>query len=536
MSSTPASPTPPSLNARQPQGQTTEVGSHQNESPVHSPEPPASVGVHDTKESEKQDGRGHTQEKAPDHDHHGHEDNRQRRREHEWEQDRERGHERGREQGREKGKEREHEQRGARWYDERRRQEQMHPNDYGHAHIRGPERSRDHRFEDEYDDRGHGSRRDHSRGHRYDPLRGPRPIAHQYHASSGPSHMHAPHAESTEWRNVAGTSKHAPEVRRAPNFSRTQPPTGPRADRPPVAPRASAQPPPPTIPAPPVVATSIAPRRDAIPLKSWYCIDASPVLEADTNIDWLLRLRQWGVLSARKSKPTRHKGAAYHIFLMFKSEAKRNACREFLKNEKTRYSLTTVEDYVWEKPIQNFVGLIDVYYIDRVYAHARSDDELAQLFDVGPPTLDRGSPLGQIFLDYQQHPPVPVDRDALVPRKMDVAEFSASWYSARLASAPAGSVTVWMRRLEMMMLSHIDGMAIGNPVKSHFQEPIWRTTGGTMVADLRRIARWRQDNLRAEGSQLKTVVSKEETFGRMKGNAVWRLIVDLTLEQPWYPS
>jgi hypothetical protein len=277
------------------------------------------------------------------------------------------------------------------------------------------------------------------------------------------------------------------------------------------------------------------PRSDAIPLKSWYCIDVSPVLDSDTDREWLLRLRQWGVLAARKSKPTRHKGAAYHVFLMFKSAEKRNACREFLKNEKTRYSLTTVEDYVWEKPIQNFVGLIDVYYIDRVYAHAHSDQELDNLVAAGPPSLDRGSVIGQIFLDYERHPPIPIDRNALVARKMDIADFSASWYSARLASAPAGSVTLWMRRLEMMMLSHIDGMAIGNPVKSHFQEPIWRTTGGTMVADLRRIARWRQEDVRKEGSQLKTVLAKEETFGRMKGNATWRLILDLTLEQPWYP-
>jgi hypothetical protein len=221
---------------------------------------------------------------------------------------------------------------------------------------------------------------------------------------------------------------------------------------------------------------------------------------------------------------------------MFKSEVQCNACREFLRNERDRYSLTSVEDHVWEKPIQNFMGVVDVFYIDRVYAHARSDEELTQLLAVGPPSLDKDSPLGQIVLDYERYPPVLIDRNSLKPQKMDVADFSASWYSAHLASAPPGSVTLWMRHLEMMMLSHIDGMNIGNTVKSHFQEPIWRTIGGTMVADLRRIARWKQEDVRKEGLQLKTQDAKEETFGRMKGSAIWRLILDLTLEQPWYPN
>ncbi|KAF9504952.1 hypothetical protein BS47DRAFT_1400877 [Hydnum rufescens UP504] len=278
---------------------------------------------------------------------------------------------------------------------------------------------------------------------------------------------------------------------------------------------------PPIPPATPLVASVIAPCLNAVPLKSWHCIDISPISEFDRDVEWVLWLRQWEVLTAHKSKPTWHKGALYHIFLMFKAEGRRNAC---------------VEDYIWEKPLQNFVGVVDIFYIDRVYAHASSEEEVSQLLAIGPPTLNRESSLGQIILDYEWYPPIPVDKNALVPRKMDVADISASWYSARLTAAPAGSVTCWMRHLEMMILAHTDGMAIGNPVKSHFQEPIWQTTSGTMVADLRRITKWKQADIRKEGSQLKTQDASEETFGRMKGNAIWRVILDLTLEQPWYPS
>ncbi|KAF9504286.1 hypothetical protein BS47DRAFT_1401574 [Hydnum rufescens UP504] len=331
-----------------------------------------------------------------------------------------------------------------------------------------------------------------------------------------------------------------------------QPPTGPQSSCP-AGPPASAygqQPPmelhsghltiassaPPIPPAPPLVASVIAPRLNAVPLKSWHCINISPISEFDWDVEWVLRLHQWEVLAARKSKPTRHKGAPYHIFLMFKAEGRHNACWEYLRNEQSRYLLTGVEDYIWEKPLQNFVGVVDIFYIDRMYAHASSEEEVSQLLAVGPPTLNRESSLGQIILDYEQYPPIPVDKNALVPRKMDVADISASWYSARLTAAPAGSVTCWMHHLEMMILAHTNGMAIGNPVKSHFQEPIWWTTGGTMVADLRQITKWKQADIHKEGSQLKTQDASEEMFGRMKGNAIWRVILDLTLEQPWYPS
>ncbi|KAF9517892.1 hypothetical protein BS47DRAFT_1359187 [Hydnum rufescens UP504] len=238
-------------------------------------------------------------------------------------------------------------------------------------------------------------------------------------------------------------------------------------------------------------------------VQSWHCIDISPISEFDQDVEWVLWLHQWEVLAACKSKPTWHKG---------------------------------VEDYIWEKPLQNFVGVVDIFYIDRMYAHASSEEEVSQLLAIGPPTLNRESSLGQIILDYEWYPPIPVDKNALVPWKMDVADILASWYSARLTAAPAGSVTCWMHHLEMMILAHTDGMAIGNPVKSHFQEPIWQTTSGTMVADLHRITKWKQADIRKEGSQLKTQDASEETFGQMKGNAIWRVILDLTLEQPWYPS
>ncbi|KAF9505166.1 hypothetical protein BS47DRAFT_1368284 [Hydnum rufescens UP504] len=152
---------------------------------------------------------------------------------------------------------------------------------------------------------------------------------------------------------------------------------------------------------PPLVASVIVPRLNAVPLKSWHCINISPISEFDQDVEWVLRLRQWEVLAACKSKPTRHKGAPYHIFLMFKAEGRHNACREYLRNEWSRYSLTGVEDYIWEKPLQNFGGVVDIFYINCVYAHASSEEEVSQLLAVGPPTLNRESSLGQIILDYE---------------------------------------------------------------------------------------------------------------------------------------
>lgn len=194
-----------------------------------------------------------------------------------------------------------------------------------------------------------------------------------------------------------------------------------------------------------------------------------------------------------------------------------------------------MEDHVWEKPLVNFIGLVDIFYVDQVYAHASSDEELERLISVGPPTLDTGSPIGAIFMDYQRHPPIPVNKELLEVRTLDVVEISASWYSKQLAAVPPGSVTVFMHHLEMMMLAYVDGMDVGK-IPKHFLEPVLQTTSGTMVADLRRITRWKQLEVRKEGLQLKTIKGKEEMFGRMKTTSIWRLTLDLSLDEPYYPK
>ncbi|KAF9509705.1 hypothetical protein BS47DRAFT_1365086 [Hydnum rufescens UP504] len=96
--------------------------------------------------------------------------------------------------------------------------------------------------------------------------------------------------------------------------------------------------------------------------------------------------------------------------------------------------------------------------------------------------------LGELFLNYQRHPPIPVDKAKLVARKMDIVNIS------------------------MMMLSYIDKLDVGG-IALHFQEPIRWTGSGTMVADFCWIARWKQQDVHKEGSQLKTTEAKEETFG-----------------------
>ena len=83
------------------------------------------------------------------------------------------------------------------------------------------------------------------------------------------------------------------------------------------------------------------------------------------------------------------------------------------------------------------------------------------------------------------------------------------------------------------MLSYINKLDVGG-IASHFQEPIRQMGSGTMVADLHWIARWKQQDVCKEGLQLKTTKAKEETFGQMKSSSIWRLILDLTVEQPLY--
>ena len=184
----------------------------------------------------------------------------------------------------------------------------------------------------------------------------------------------------------------------------------------------------------------------------------------------------------------------------------------YLWETQEMHELMSVEMKPWEQPIQNFVGLVDIYYINQVYVHAQSNSELKELLDVGPPPLSMASSFGELFLDYQKHPPIVVDKAKLVPRKMDVVNISVSWYSAQLASAPPRSVTLWMHRLEMMMLSYIDKLDVGGIVL-HFQEPIRWMNSGTMDANLCQIARWKQQDVCKEGLQLKTTEAKEETFG-----------------------
>ncbi|KAF9505798.1 hypothetical protein BS47DRAFT_1367819, partial [Hydnum rufescens UP504] len=191
---------------------------------------------------------------------------------------------------------------------------------------------------------------------------------------------------------------------------------------------------------------------------SWYCIDISLIPEKHdqdpqrcTDIKWVLKLQQWDCLAAHKSKPSHHKG-----------EMLVNA---HLWGTKEANELTSVENNGLEQPIQNFMGLVD------------------ELLDVGPPpslwparlvnysSTIKGIPL---FQSIKQ----------TCSQKDGYRRHLSIWYSAQLASAPPGSITLWMRRLEMMMLSYIDKLDVGG-IASHFQEPIRRTGSGTMVADFR---------------------------------------------------
>ncbi|KAF9505376.1 hypothetical protein BS47DRAFT_1368126 [Hydnum rufescens UP504] len=176
-------------------------------------------------------------------------------------------------------------------------------------------------------------------------------------------------------------------------------------------------------PAPPIIPTAMVPQCGAMPLKSWYCINISPIPEKhDQDPQRCTDIRASPVII----------------------RVPRTICFSH-SNLWPANELTSVETMVWEQPIQNFMGLVDVYYIDQVYAHAQSEIKLKELLDVSPPPLAMASSLGELFLDYQRHPPIPVNKAKLVARKMDIVDILVSWYSAQLTSAPPGSITLWMR-------------------------------------------------------------------------------------------
>ncbi|KAF9506135.1 hypothetical protein BS47DRAFT_1353090, partial [Hydnum rufescens UP504] len=82
-------------------------------------------------------------------------------------------------------------------------------------------------------------------------------------------------------------------------------------------------------------------------------------------------------------------------------------------------------------PSKRYTGWKDLEYLDQVYAHARSQEELEALVAMAPPLIKGhgGARYGELFLNYDVHPPVagpPVPRAERL-RHLHIVDFDIAW-------------------------------------------------------------------------------------------------------------
>ena len=260
----------------------------------------------------------------------------------------------------------------------------------------------------------------------------------------------------------------------------------------------------------------------------WPALDVEGIDNMEDPMVWVQRYSADGVLAARKTKPNRKKGASYHMYLLFKDVARRDSCLQVLAGSLAN----TVHSFQYTDALVNCFGVTEVRYMQEVYINAVSTAEVKALLEIGP--VPYASPTDAIpeMLDYKRFPPLidpradPVRHET---RRMTSVEFDTEWLSRRLYRArkedPA-SVTIGMRRMEMQMIAH-KNPAKGTPLG--FTTNIWPPVGGTMISDIRQIARWALSDL---GGSM--VSSNNETFGRTKVRPAWRIVSEIDADGPRY--
>jgi hypothetical protein len=280
----------------------------------------------------------------------------------------------------------------------------------------------------------------------------------------------------------------------------------------------------------PGIVSASWPPPECLRMAHWPALDVEAVDGSDDPMDWVQRYSEHGVLAARKTKPNRKKGGVYHMYLLFKDVARRDLCLRFLADSLVN---CPVHSFQYTDALVNCFGLVEVRYMQEVYINSLSLAEVKGLLAVGP--VPYSSPTDAIpeMLDYKRFPPL-IDPRPGVPkqehvRSMMSVEFDTEWLSRRLYNAQREnplSVTIGMRRMEMQMIAH-KTPAKGTPLG--FTSRVWPPAGGTMISDLRQIARWARADLGG------TVVSSNvETFGRTKVRPAWRIVLEIELDQPRY--
>lgn len=230
-------------------------------------------------------------------------------------------------------------------------------------------------------------------------------------------------------------------------------------------------------------------------------------------------------MGVRKLRPNRKKGAPYHAYLLFKDADKRDSCREWIREKDGSVTMTS---FKYQQALINFSSTMDLPYTAQVYALARSPEELDDLLAIGPSPIASTEDIMVEILDYKQYPPVlnRFPKPTKIVRSMQCVEFDTDWISSFIARGSHGALASWMRRLELMMLSFLDGSHPG--VRSHFVTEIW-PSAGKMNQCMRSIARAAE-----EQSGSTKVTSDVETFGPTKSRLLWRVVLELELEEPRY--
>lgn len=263
-------------------------------------------------------------------------------------------------------------------------------------------------------------------------------------------------------------------------------------------------------------------------MAQWPAVDVDGIDGSEDPMVWVQRYSPDGVLAVRKTRPNRKKGGQYHMYLLFKDVARRDSCLQVLVGT---LATCSVQPFQYTDALVNCFGLAEVRYIQEVYINAVSMAEVNELLAVGPVPYALPSDAIPEMLDYKRFPPLidsgagPLKHEKV--RSMMAVEFDTEWLSRRLYRARKenpGSVTIGMRRMEMQMIAH-KNPAKGTPLG--FTTNVWPTAGGTMISDVRQIARWALSEHAGTA-----VLSNVETFGRTKVRPAWRIVWEMDLDRP----
>lgn len=282
----------------------------------------------------------------------------------------------------------------------------------------------------------------------------------------------------------------------------------------------------------------------------------SPVVGTDTSLGWLEQYgEQFHVLGVRKHKiRPKAKGPSNIMSVLMKSSVRMDQFCAHLAI--TRGDLTCIVRVLCSEPTAIYDFSLDADYLDNVYAFAPSAD-IAEWLRANAPPSRRPQPSWDIsirtawktahsrhwvpreefFQTYLPgHGPSIASVDNPTPptlderrRLMDVIEFEHSWFVAYINNLPIHTTPLQMRRLEMVMRSHVT--PIGSTRAIGFGVNLW-PNDGPYVSICRQIAHAaRQHALQDPSFQPHLKESMTESFGYTPAKK-WMFLMEIDLLQP----